>query len=103
MVEKPLPEEAPSDLAAHGAYILPPKIFNILENLDLGKGGELWLPDAVQKLIEEEDVLACEIKNGKYYDTCNKLEYLKTNIDFGLKNEDIAEEFKKYLKNLFNN
>lgn len=101
MVEKPSPEEAPSDLAAHGAYILPPKIFNILENLTPGKGGELWLPDAVQKLIEEEDVLACEIKNGKYYDTGNKLEYLKTNVDFGLKNEDIAGEFKNYLKNLF--
>lgn len=100
IVEKPSPEEAPSNLATHGAYILPPEIFKILDNLQLGKGGELWLVDAIGKLMETTDVYACEIINGKYYDTGNKLEYLKTNIDFGLKDPEISQGLKKYLKNL---
>jgi len=103
IVEKPKPEEAPSDLAAHGAYILPSKIFQILENLELGKGGELWLPDAIQKLIETEDVLACEIQNGKYYDTGNKLEYIKTNIDFALRDSEMKPELEKYLRDIIKN
>lgn len=101
MVEKPSIEEAPSNLAAHGAYILPPKIFAILENLQLGKGGELWLVDAINKLMEIDEVYACEI-DGKYYDTGNKLEYLKTNIDFALKDPGLREGLTDYLKKIIN-
>lgn len=102
IVEKPKSEDAPSDLAAHGAYILPSEIFPILQDLKPGKGGELWLPDAIQKLIESGfPVYACEIKNGRYYDTGNKLEYLKANIDFALQRPDLALGIKKHLKTSF--
>lgn len=100
IVEKPDPEKAPSNLATHGAYILPPEIFPILENLKPSKSGELWLSEAIDQLIKIEKVLACEIKNGIYYDTGNKLAYLKTVVEFGLKHPDINGEFKKYLKGL---
>jgi UTP--glucose-1-phosphate uridylyltransferase len=101
IVEKPKPSEAPSNLGAIGAYILPGKIFPILQSLKPGRGGELWLPDAIEALIESGyPVYACEIKNGHYYDTGNKLEYLKANIDFALKRSDLADGLKKYLKGL---
>lgn len=100
IVEKPNPDEAPSDMAAHGAYILTPDIFPALENITPGKGGEIWLVDAINKLRSNHKIYACEIKNGKYYDTGNRLEYLKTVIDFGLKHPETKEELKKYLKNL---
>ena len=101
IVEKPLPSEAPSNLATHGAYILPPKIFDVIKKLKPGKGGEVWLVDAINTLIKEGfPVYGCEIKNGKYYDTGNKLEYLKTVIEFALQRPDFAAELKKYLKSL---
>lgn len=100
MVEKPKPEEAPSDLAAHGAYILPPRIFDILANTPLGKGNELWLSDGVSALAKEEDVYAVEIKNGKYYDTGNKLEYMKAVVEFGLKHPELKGALHRFLKDL---
>lgn len=100
IVEKPQPGSAPSNLATHGAYIMPPRLFDILEATPLGKGGELWLADAISTLAKEQDVYAVEIKNGKYYDTGNKLEYLKTVVEFGLKHPDIKDEFAEFLKNI---
>lgn len=100
MVEKPSPEEAPSNLAAHGAYILTPDIFPHLERLNPGKGGEIWLVDAINELSKTRPVYAVEIKNGKYYDTGNKLEYLKTVVEFGLMHEDLRKDFAEYLKHL---
>lgn len=101
IVEKPKLSEAPSTLGAIGAYILPGKIFPILQSLKPGRDGELWLPDAIEILIKSGyPVYACEIKNGHYYDTGNKLEYLKANIDFALKRPDLANGLKKYLKGL---
>lgn len=99
--EKPRWQEAPSNLATHGAYILPPEIFEILKELKPGKGGELWLPDAIDGLIKTGyPVYACEIKNGKYYDTGNKLEYLKTVVEFSMRHADLNGPFKKFLKGL---
>jgi len=98
IVEKPKAPDAPSDLAAHGAYILPPEIFDILENLAPGKAGEVWLVDAINQLIKQQDVYAVEIQNGKYYDTGNKLEYLKAVVEFGLRHEELKEDFGKFLK-----
>ena len=99
IVEKPKPDEAPSNLATHGAYILPPEIFQALKNLEPGKGGEIWLPDAINVLKNQGiPIYACEIQDGKYYDTGNKLEYMKTAVELALKHEDIGEEFKEYLK-----
>lgn len=100
IVEKPKAGEAPSNLAAHGAYVLPPAIFDILENTPLGQGNELWLADAITTLAKQEDIYAVEIKNGKYYDTGNKMEYLKTVVEFALKHPEINGEFKEYLKNV---
>ncbi len=100
IVEKPEPDKAPSDLATHGAYILTPDIFDALRNLKPGKGGELWLTDGINAIRKNHKIYACEIVNGKYYDTGNKLEYLKANVDFALQREDIADDFKEYLKSL---
>lgn len=98
IVEKPEVGKAPSNLATHGAYIMPPQLFEILGNTKIGKGGELWLVDAITKLAKEQDVYAVEIANGTYYDTGNKLEYLKAVVEFGLKHEEIKDEFAQYLK-----
>ncbi len=101
IVEKPDPEKAPSNIATHGAYILPPTIFDALRSIKPGKGGELWLVDAINYLQKEgTPVYTVVIKNGKYYDTGNKLEYLKTVVEFALRHPDLNGEFKKYLKSL---
>lgn len=101
IVEKPDPDQAPSQIATHGAYILPPEIFDALRSVEPGKGGEIWLVDAINKLRDTGmPVYAVEIENGKYYDTGNKLEYMKTVVDLALKHPDINGEFKEYLKNL---
>jgi UTP--glucose-1-phosphate uridylyltransferase len=100
LVEKPSVEEAPSNLAAHGCYVLTPDIFPALANLKPGKSGEMWLTDAIKEVMKTRPVYACEIKNGKYYDTGNKLEYLKTVVEFALKHKDLNGDFRKYLKSL---
>jgi len=101
IVEKPLPDEAPSNLATHGAYILPPEIFPALRGLKPTKGGEIWLTDAINVLREQGiPIYACEIENGTYYDTGSKLEYLKTVVEFALKHKDLNGEFREYLKGL---
>lgn len=100
IVEKPNPSKAPSNLAALGGYILPPEIFKIIENLKL-RNGEIWLVDAINVLIKKGfPVYACEIRGGHYYDTGNKLEYLKTVFEFALRHPEFSKEFKKYLKSL---
>lgn len=101
IVEKPLPDEAPSNLATHGAYILPPEIFPALKDLKPTKGGEIWLTDAINVLREQGiPVYACEIENGTYYDTGSKIEYLKTVIEFALKHKSLNGEFREYLRSL---
>ncbi len=101
IVEKPNPENAPSSLATHGAYILPPDIFRALKSLEPGKGGEIWLTDAINLLRDEGvPVYAVEIENGKYYDTGNKLEYMKTVVELALKHPDVNGEFREFLKSL---
>ncbi len=101
IVEKPDPANAPSNIATHGAYILPPEIFSALRSLEPGQGGEIWLVDAINKLKDDGmPVYAVEIENGKYYDTGNKLEYMKTVVELALEHKDISEDFKKFLKGL---
>jgi len=104
IVEKPEPDQAPSNLATHGAYILPPEIFSALKRLTPGKNGEIWLVDAINLLKNEGVPLyAVEIQNGKYYDTGNKLEYMKTAVELARIHPEIGEQFSKYLKELVNN
>jgi len=98
IVEKPKPNEAPSDLAAHGAYIFTPTIFKYLEGLKPGKNGELWLTDAVHEMIQEEGAYAVEIENGTYYDTGDKLGYLEAVVDFALEHPEFGAKIEDYIK-----
>lgn len=101
IVEKPEPEEAPSNIATHGAYILPPEIFDALRAQSPGKGGEIWLTGAINELKNQGVPLyAVEIENGKYYDTGNKLEYMKTAVELALKHPEIGDDLRAYLKEI---
>lgn len=101
LIEKPGPENPPSNLAVVSGSIFTPEIFPALENFSVEPGKELVYVDGVNVLRDQgKDAYAVEIKGGKYYDTGNKFEYLKANVDFGLKRDDIKEEFKTYLKSL---
>ena len=100
IVEKPDPDSAPSDLATHGSYLFTYDIFEILENLQPGKDGEIWIADAIDALILQRDVYAVELKNAKYYDCGSKISYLKAVVDHGLDHEDVNGEFREYLKSL---
>lgn len=101
IVEKPEEGKAPSNIATHGAYILPPEIFAALRKLNPGRGGEIWLVDAINLLRDKGvPVYAVEIENGRYYDTGNKLEYLKTVVDMALRHPEINGAFRQYLKEL---
>lgn len=101
IVEKPTPEEAPSDIAVHGCYILTPDIFDILNSQKPGTGGEYYLPEAIEELrARGRTIYTKEIEGGKYYDTGNKMEYMKTVVQFALKHKDINGEFREYLKEL---
>jgi len=103
LIEKPGKKNAPSNLANVSGYIFTPEIFDYLDRAleNLKEGDELWYNDALKLMLDDKKhVLAAEIKNGKYYDTGNKLEYLKTVVEFGLEHEDISEDFRKFLKGL---
>src|SRR3989344_5691405 len=100
IVEKPDPDEAPSDLATHGSYLFTPDVFEILEDLKPGRDGEIWIADAIDQLILRRDVYACELQNAKYYDCGSKVSYLKAVIDHGLAREDVNGELREYLKSL---
>jgi len=97
IVEKPGPDKAPSNLASLGGFILTPDIFEALENTKVGKGGELWLVDAIFKLLKKRPIYA-KLVDGQYYDTGSKLGYLKANVDFALRDKKLGKDFKKYLK-----
>ena len=99
IVEKPKPEDAPSNLAVVGRYILTPRIFKLLERTPRGKGGEIQLTDAIEAMIQEQTVLAYEFE-GKRYDCGSKLGYLMANVEYGLKHKDLAEDFRHYLSRL---
>lgn len=100
IVEKPDEGSAPSDLATHGSYLFTPDIFEILAKLKPTSGGEIWIADAIDKLIAKRDVYAVELANAKYYDCGSKVGYLKAVVDFALSHEDTNGEFRKYLKSL---
>lgn len=99
LVEKPSIDKAPSDLAAVKGYILTPEIFEELERTTAGKGGEIWLSDAIKSLMRRQKVFALEFE-GKRYDAGNKLEFLQATVDFALKRDDLSDEFRTYLKSL---
>lgn len=97
LVEKPRPEEAPSNLGIAGRYILTPDIFDCIRETKPGIGGEIQLTDALGLLLQRQKVYAYEIK-GKRYDIGNKLEYVKAITDFALEREDLKEVVREYIK-----
>jgi len=99
IVEKPGPEKAPSTLAMLGGFILTPDIFDALQKTKLGKDGELWLADAHTKVLKKRPYYACLV-DGTYYDTGSKLGYLKANVDFALRDQNLAKDFRNYLKSV---
>lgn len=100
IVEKPKPADAPSQYAVHGAYLLMPEIFEHLKKSKPGKGNEIWLVDAINALAKKQPVWGTLIANSRYYDTGNKAEYIKANIEFGLRHPEVKDELTRYLKNL---
>ncbi|NPB05602.1 MAG: UTP--glucose-1-phosphate uridylyltransferase GalU [Aquificae bacterium] len=102
VVEKPSPEEAPSNLAVVGRYLFTPTILEKLEKTPPGKGGEIQLTDAIAALLEEEEVYAFKVDPGSVFDTGNKLDYLKTVITFALEREELKEELERFLRELLN-
>lgn len=99
IVEKPKPEVAPSQYAVVGRYVLTPRVFEHLARLEPGVGGEYQLTDALMKLAEDGQLVATPIP-AKRYDTGNKLDYLKANVEFALKREDLGADFLAYLKDV---
>ena len=98
IVEKPAFEDAPSDLGVTGRYIFTPQIFQHLDKLTPGAGGEYQLTDAIQTLLTEEQVLAYEYE-GTRYDCGSKMGLLKANIELGLLHHQIGDELRDYLSN----
>ncbi len=99
MVEKPSPEDAPSNLAVVGRYILTPAIFDKLAETQRGAGGEIQLTDAISALLEDEPVIAYPFR-GKRYDCGSKLGYLEATVEMALSHDELGEEFSAYLKEL---
>jgi UTP--glucose-1-phosphate uridylyltransferase len=99
MVEKPALKDAPSNLAIIGRYILTPRVFDVLTEIQAGAGGELQLTDALKLLLKQEKMYAY-VYEGKRHDTGDKLGFLKATVEFALKREDLGGPLKEYLRGL---
>lgn len=102
LVEKPGQDNAPSNQAALGCYILTGDFFKVLEQQQPGHGGEIVLGEALGHYAANHEVLARQAHDLKYFDCGNKLEYMKATVEYSLQRDDIGPEFKDYLKNLAN-
>lgn len=99
IIEKPKPEEAPGDLFSLGGYVLTPRIMEILGETEPGKGGEIWMVDAIDQAIKEGEVYG-KLIDSTYHDIGGKIGFLKATVSAGLARPDTKEEFKKYLNDL---
>lgn len=99
MVEKPRPEEAPSNISAVGRYILTPGIFREIAQVGRGAGNEIQLTDAIVGLLGHERVMACQFE-GQRYDCGSKLGYLEANVEYALSHPELGDDFRAYLKSL---
>lgn len=102
MVEKPSLEEAPSNVAVLGRYIITPEIFRFLETQDAGRGGEIQLTDALKRLAKEQAMYAYDFL-GHRYDVGTKAGFIQANIEFALRTDELREEMKDYLQRLQDN
>ncbi len=103
IIEKPGPGNAPSDLATVSGFLLTPDVFGYLHTAaeNLKPDAELYSNDALQLMLADgKQILTYEVQNGAFYDAGNKLEYLKTVVNFALKHEDVKDEFRQYLRKL---
>ncbi len=99
LVEKPKPEEAPSNLAIIGRYVLTPEVFNSLDSVEPGSGGEIQLTDGLKHVLRSRPIYGYRFE-GTRYDAGDKLGFLKATVEFALKRYDLGEEFRAYLKTL---
>ncbi len=97
IVEKPQPKDAPSTLGVIGRYVFNPEIFDCLEKIKPGKGGEIQLTDAIQMLLSQQSIFAYQFE-GKRYDCGDKLGFMKANIEFSKRHPEIGKEFIEFLK-----
>ena len=99
MVEKPIPEQAPSHIAAMGRYIFTPDIFEILQRVPVEANGKIQLTDAIKIMAHRETVYAYTFQ-GKRYDTGDKLGYLQAMMEYALRRDDLKDEFAEYLRHI---
>ena len=99
LVEKPRPEDAPSNFAVIGRYVLTPEIFDALRDTDPGVGGEVQITDAINRLAQEQAVYAYVFEGGRF-DIGNKLDYLKATVEMAIDRDDVGEEFREFLADL---
>ena len=99
IVEKPQPKDAPSTLGVIGRYVFNPEIFDCLEKIKPGKGGEIPLTDAIQMLLSQQSIFAYQFE-GKRYDCGDKLGFMKANIEFSKRHPEIGKEFIEFLKSI---
>ena len=99
LVEKPAINEAPSNLAILGRYIITPDVFDIIEHQEPGKNGEIQLTDALKTLSRTQGMVAYEFE-GKRYDVGDKLGFLKATVEFALRRDDLRDSFKEYLRGI---
>jgi UTP--glucose-1-phosphate uridylyltransferase len=99
IVEKPKPDKAPSNLAVVGRYLLTPRIFEHLERIGEGAGGEIQLTDGIARLMNDEAVYAYKFA-GKRFDCGSKLGYLQANVEYALAHPELSKAFRVYLRSL---
>ncbi|HTT08860.1 MAG TPA: UTP--glucose-1-phosphate uridylyltransferase GalU [Gammaproteobacteria bacterium] len=99
IVEKPSPDKAPSNRAVVGRYILTPAIFDLLENVGRGAGGEIQLTDGIARLLGQEPVYAYEFE-GKRYDCGSKIGYLQATVEYAMKHPELNKDFSTYLQQI---
>lgn len=99
LVEKPAVQDAPSDIAILGRYVVTPEIFDILENTKEGAGGEIQLTDALKVLAQKQDMYAYDFE-GRRYDVGDKMGFLSATVEMALKRDEFKEEFQQYLKDI---
>lgn len=99
MIEKPKPEEAPTDVAVLGRYVITPEIFEKIENTKPGAGGEIQLTDALRDLAKEQDMYAYDFE-GRRYDVGDRLGFLEATVEYALRRDDLKDEFMEYLKKI---
>jgi UTP--glucose-1-phosphate uridylyltransferase len=99
LVEKPDPEDAPSNLAIIGRYVLTPKIFEKLEQTSRGSGGEIQLTDGIEALMQEQDVYGYAF-DGVRYDAGTTMGWLRASVELALQRQDIGDQFRQYLQTL---